>query len=388
MERTMRRVMSMHFASYARAHRMPGYVHRAARQLQQCRTAAMGGHVQACPEGHFQRKIFHSCRHRLCPQCNALPREQWLLRMRERLIRCAHHHLIFTIPHDLHGLWRWNRAWCTQALFASVAETLHTLTADARYLGAQSGFICTLHTWGRSLNFHPHIHCLISDGGLSAQGEWVRPRKSCFLPTRVVMTLFRGKLLAALREALEQGELRVPPDTTVPCSLNLLNRLGRVKWNVHLRERYAHGEGVMIYLARYLKGGALRNSQLTQLDEQHIGFRYQPHGKKGAHAQASTLIMKPDAFMARYLQHAPLPRVPVVRHYGLYATANSHRLDRARQLHQQPVMAHEPVRVKCIEYFERCLPQHANSLRCPECQCLLIVRERIPRQQGPPCLAC
>jgi hypothetical protein len=269
-------------------------------------------------------------------------------------------------------------------LFTCVADTLRTLTADERYLGGQSGFICTLHTWGRSLNFHPHIHCLISDGGLNAQGEWVRPRKSCFLPMRVVMALFRGKLLAALREALECGQLRVPPDTTVQRSLNLLNRLGRVKWNVHLRERYAHGEGVMIYLARYLKGGALRNSQITQLDEQSIAFRYRPHGQTSAQAQASTLILKPDAFMARYLQHAPLPNVPTVRHYGLYATANSHRLNQARQLHQQADSAPPSTAIRCAEYFERCVPQHLSSLRCPECQAWLILRERIPRQQAPP----
>lgn len=371
----------MHFAAYAQGHRMPGYVHRAARQLQQCRTAAMGGHIQACPHGHVERKIFHSCRHRLCPQCNAVPREQWLLRMRERLIRCAHHHLIFTIPHELHPLWRWNRAWCTQGLFDCVADTLRSLTADARYLGAQSGFICTLHTWGRSLSFHPHIHCLISDGGLDSRGEWARPRKSCFLPMRVVMALFRGKLLAKLREAIERGELRVPPDTTMQRCLNLLNRLGRLKWNVHLRERYAHGEGVMIYLARYLKGGALRNTQLTQLDERCVGFRYQPHG----HPEASTLMLKPEVFMARYLQHTPLPHVPLVRHYGLYATCNSQRLDLARHLHQQLALTRQSATLRCAEYFERCIAQNATPMRCPECQCLLIVREHFARQQAPPC---
>jgi hypothetical protein len=161
----------------------------------------------------------------------------------------------------------------------------------------------------------------------------------------------------------------------------LLNRLGRLKWNVHLRERYAHGEGVMIYLARYLKGGALRNSQLTQLDERCVGFRYRLHG----HAEASTLMLKPEAFMARYLQHTPLPRVPLVRHYGLYATSNSHRLTRARQWHQQSAPAQTPARIRCVEYFERCIAQHATPMRCPECQRFLIVREHFARQQGPPC---
>jgi hypothetical protein len=127
--------------------------------------------------------------------------------MRERLIDCAHHHLIFTIPHELHDLWRYNRAGLMQALFASVADTLKTLCCDTRYLDSMPGFILALHTWGRSLQLHPHIHCLISDGGMK-NGEWRRPKGSCFLPARVVMALFRGKLLAALRAALEQGMSR------------------------------------------------------------------------------------------------------------------------------------------------------------------------------------
>lgn len=380
MERTVRKVLSMHFASYAQEQRMPRYVHQAAWRLQRCRTAALGGHVHACPEGHFERIVFHSCRHRLCPQCNTLPREQWLVRMRERLIDCAHHHVIFTIPHDLHGLWRFNRVWFTQALFTCAAQTLHTLCADERYLGARAGFVSALHTWGRSLSFHPHLHCLISDGGVDAQGQWRAPRKRCFLPVRVLMALFRGKLLARVRAALASGELRLPPDLTAQRASNLLNRLGRVKWNVHLRERYEHGRGVMTYLARYVRGGALSNTQLAGVDEQQVVFRYTPHGSP---REAVCMKLSPAQFLARYLQHAPLPGVPVVRHYGVYATANTAQLARARERHLQPALPAARRVMTRVYYFQHCAPQHAQAMQCPTCQAALIVRERLGRAPAP-----
>jgi Putative transposase/Transposase zinc-binding domain len=383
MERTIRRVLSMHFASYAQEHRMPRYVHRAAQQLQRCRTAAMGGHVEACPQGHFERKIFHSCRHRLCPQCNALPREQWLMRMRERLIDCPHHHLIFTLPHDLHELWRWNRTWFTQALFATVAATLRELLEDERYLGAQAGFISALHTWGRSLSFHPHIHCLITDGGVDQRGQWRTPRKSCFLPARVVMALFRGKFLGALRNALANNTVILPPDLSQQRGNNLLNRLGRVKWNVHLRERYEHGQGVVTYLARYLKGGVLNNRQLVELNEQQIRFRYYPHRTASEKSAPLTLKLKPEAFISRYLQHTALPGVPMVRHYGVYANANTQRLARARAHHCQSPAPEAARPLRCAQYLQRIATSHTSFLHCPTCHAELSVRPLSPLPRPP-----
>lgn len=384
MERTIRGALSMHFASYAQGQRMPRYVYRAARQLQRCRTAEMGGHIQACPHGHFERRVFHSCRHRLCPQCNALPREQWLMKMRERLIDCAHHHLIFTIPHDLLELWRWNRAWFTQQLFATVAATLHELTQDDRHMGARCGFTLALHTWGRSLSFHPHIHCLITDGGVNEDGRWQGARRSCFLPARVVMAVFRGKLLAALRTAVRQEQLALPRELSSQRTLNLINRLGRLKWNVHLRERYAHGGGVMTYLARYLKGGVLSNHQLVAVDTQQIVFRYVRHAGE-QRSESTTMQLKPAHFIARYLQHTPLPGVPVVRHYGLYASAKSSALTVAREAHQQAPVMKAPVQLRCAQFLNRLFPQQTSAMRCPHCQAELILRESIARQQGPPC---
>jgi len=388
MERTVAGILRRHFPRFVATHGVPWHVHRAARLLSICRTAQLGGHLQACPHGHTQRVIYHSCRHRLCPQCNALPTERWLEKMRARLIACAHHHLIFTMPHELHGLWRYNRAAMMQMLFAAVAETLHALCGDERYLGAEPGFILALHTWGRSLSLHPHIHALVSDGGLDAQGQWRSPKRSCFLPARVVMALFRGKLLAKLAGAVDRERLQLPPEASAQRLRNLLNRLGRVKWNVHLCRRYAHGAGVITYLARYVRGGPLKNSQLLATDPDTVGFRYHAHADtaEGTDRNARTLTLRPAQFLARYLQHTPLPHKPIVRHYGLYAPRKAKALERARGGHQQPPLV-EAAPLSAQAYYLRRAGGATAATHCAICGAALIVRAPLPRSQAPPCRA-
>lgn len=366
MECTLRGIFQEHFEAYTRRHRVPAYVHRAAYWIARCRTSELGGHVRRCPEGHVERAFYNSCHQRFCPQCQALEVERWLARQRARLLACAHHHLIFTLPHELNALWCYNRAAMAQLLFGAVRAVLHELLADPRYLGATPAYLAALHTWGRSLSLHPHLHVLAADGGLSAEGAWVAPRRSHFLPARVLMLLFRGKLLAALREALERRGLRIPADTSAGRLRSLLNRLGRKKWNVHLRTRYAHGAGVAAYLARYLRGGPLKNTQLLPAADGGVRFRYSPH-RDEADGGAEPLVMAldPEAFLARYLQHVPPPRLQGVRGYGLYGPRAGAALDRARAALGQPAVEEpKPLRVEDFLARFRHAPEPARCVRC------------------------
>lgn len=348
MECTLRGIFQEHFAAYAERHRLPAHVHRAAYWIARCRTAELGGHLRRCPEGHVERAFYNSCHQRICPQCQGLATERWLERQRARLLECAHHHLIFTIPHELNALWCWNRAAMTKLLFGTVREVLFELLDDSRYLGARPAFIAALHTWGRSLSLHPHLHVLAADGGLDERGLWVRPRRSHFLPARVLMLVFRGKLLAALRRASGQGTLRLPPDLSRERLASLLNRLGRKKWNVHIRARYAHGQGVAAYLARYLKGGPLKNSQLLAAEPTRVRFRYRPHRDEHEGADESVVLeLTAEAFLTRYLAHLPQPGAQTLRGYGLYGQRARAALDRARgSLGQAPVIEPEPIEVE------------------------------------------
>jgi len=383
MERTLGGIFREHFEAYARRHRLPAYVHRAAYWIARCRTAELGGHVRRCPAGHVERAFYNSCHQRVCPQCQGLATERWLERQRARLLSCPHHHLIFTIPHELNALWCWNRASMAKLLFATVRETLMELLHDPRHLGAQPAFLAALHTWGRSLALHPHVHVLAADGGLDAEGRWIAPRRSHFLPARVLMVLFRGKFLGALRQAIERARLRLPPDSSRERFGSLLNRLGRKKWNVHIRARYAHGEGVAAYLARYLKGGPLKNTQLLDSSPGHVCFRYRPHRDEAdAGAEPVLMNLSPEAFLARYLAHLPAPGLQTVRGYGLYGQRQRNALDRARAALGQPAVAKpEPLGV---EDFLARFAQTADASRCPRCGERLRFVSLIVHGPGPP----
>ncbi|MGZ5719991.1 MAG: IS91 family transposase [Burkholderiales bacterium] len=385
MECTLRGIFQTHFEAYAREHKQPAYVHRAAYWISRCRTAELGGHVRRCPEGHVERAFYNSCHQRGCPQCQALATEQWLERQRARLISCAHHHVIFTIPHELNGLWCWNRAGFANLLFGAVRDVLCELLDDPKYLGAKPAFLSALHTWGRSLSLHPHVHVLIADGDLSDEGTWVKARRSHFLPAPVVMLLFRGKLLDALKRALERGELRVPADSSRERVRSTLNHVGRKKWNVHIRARYAHGAGVAAYLARYLKGGPLKNTQLIDTGEAHVAFRYRPHrDEDDAGENCRIMTLTPEAFLARYLAHIPVPRLQTLRGYGLYAQRATAALDRARAaIGQAPVAPPQPV--TAMQFIARfCDTQNTN--RCPTCGAFLLFASILAHATGPPTL--
>ena len=184
---------------------------------------------------------------------------------RARLLACDHYHVIFTLPHEINSLWLANVPVMTTLLFQAVRDTLVTLLVDPQYLGAQPGIIAALHTWSQTLVLHPHVHCLVTGGGLSPAGQWVAVRHGFLLPARVVMAVLRGKMVAAIRQTFARGVLALPAPMRPQQWRNLLNRLGhptKTKWHVRIMERYRHGAGVVTYLARYLRGGPLKHARL------------------------------------------------------------------------------------------------------------------------------
>jgi hypothetical protein len=229
---------------YERTHLLPAHVGKAARAIMQCRTAVLGGHGQACPDGHVSRIWYNSCEHRSCPQCAFLQIERWLCKQTSRLIDCDHEHAIFTIPHDLNALWLDNVGLMTSLLFTSVRDSLFELLGDPTYLGVQPGIMMALHTWGQTLVLHPHSHGLVTGGGLTPEGHWVAVHNGYLLPARVVTAVFRGKFVDVLRRAFHRSAVALPAAMRPQPFLNLLNRLGhkkKTRWNVRIMERYPSG---------------------------------------------------------------------------------------------------------------------------------------------------
>jgi hypothetical protein len=379
---TVQQIFQAGYAAFAQGHRLPDSVRRAVWALLACRTAVLGGHVQACPEGHVERIWYNSCRHRLCPPCAWVQVERWLAKQKARLLACDHYHVVFTMPHELNELWLANVEGMSGLLCARVHDTLLELLGDRKYLEARPGIIATLHTWSQTLRLHPPIHCLVTGGGLKATGQWVAVRHGFLLPMRVVMALFRGKLLAAIRQGLADGRLQRPEGKRPQQLDNLLNKLGCTKWHVYIRERYPHGRGVLVYLARYLRGGPLSNRRLRACDGQQVVFAYQERAK-GPEGQAKvrTMRLPLEQFLGRWLLHVPPTGAVWVRCWGLYAHSQGQALALCRQqVGQGPVEA--PLRVDWQGGGEERGETHPE--RCPVCGRPLVCTALIPRAGAPP----
>lgn len=379
MDRAIQKLFQKGFSGYRSQHKLPIDHHRAANAFIQCRTAALGGHVQGCPNGHIQRIHYNACKHRSCPQCNNTQITRWLVKQEEKIIDCPHYHIIFTLPHEFNELWQYNRQRMNQLLFDAVHNTLITLLSDPKFLGATPGIIAAFHSWGRNLAIHPHLHCLVTGGGLNAKGVWVKPKKDFLLPGRVVATLFRGKYLARLKRRLKKDELVIPAHKTAQQLVNLCNRLGhKKKWNVRIQERYDHARGVVNYLARYARGGAIKNQQITALDSGVVTFQHKDHRT----SQQAVLTLKHDDLIHRVLEHVPPYRRQVIRSYGLYAGKSKSKRAVVRELlGQAPEVEPEP-----LDWQACCERMGAVIVTvCPECQQRLVILREIPRgARAPP----
>jgi hypothetical protein len=383
---TLQMIFQDAFPAYAQPHPLPAHVRRAARAVMQCRTAALGGHVQACPDGHMARIWYNSCRHRACPQCAYLQTERWLALQQARLLACDHYHVIFTLPHALNPLWLANVSVMTPLLFQAVHDTLRTLLADPKYLGAQPGIIAALHPWSQTLVLHPPVHCLVTGGGRTPDGAWKAVHNGFLLPARVVMAVFRGKLLAAIRPACARGALVLPEPMRPQQFINLLNRLGhptKTRWNVRIMERYAHGAGVVTYLARYLRGGPIKNGRLVAYDGARVTFtcRTRHEEADGARPRSQQMALPVADFLQRWLLHVPVPQTRTVRCYGLYQATQTAALALCRA-----ALGHPSVVVPVgLDWQTVCAQRgDAHPERCPRCGQRLVCTGVIPRGGAPP----
>ena len=384
MTTSLQEIFVRHFDSFAARYRLTRDQYRAAWCVRHCRTAALGGHVNSCSEGHFHQIAYNSCRHRSCPQCGWLARERWLGQWRTRLLPCPHHHIVFTLPHELNRLWRFNQAEFANTLFAAASQTLTELLADPKYLGGQVGVLSALHTWDQTLLPPVHVHCLVTAGGLTGSNRWSRPKKSCLLPRKVLMIKFRGKFKAMLMAKARRGELVLPPETTVASLQRQLCQLSGKPWNVKIHDAYRDGVGVVTYLARYLKGGPLGNSRLIADCNGEVTFRYRLRTHQGGDGKRKgTMSLPVDTFLRRWLDHVPPHRFQTVRGYGLYSgNQHSHLSDAYRALGvvlQSPKeFADQTWQAICDSAGMR------QACRCPICGKRLISHHEFKPARSPP----
>jgi hypothetical protein len=365
--------------AYRRAHAgrmLPSHL-RTMQDITHCRTPALGGSLYACDHCDTLAYGYHSCRNRHCPKCQDDRAQHWLARVRTRLLPCDHYLLTFTLPQQLRALARAHQQRLYSILLQEAAATVQTLAHDRRWIGGTPAILAVLHTWSRTLDYHPHAHLLVSAGGLSDDGTtWIRPAHPRFLmPGYALSEIFRAKM----RTALARANLLEPIDATV------WDR----PWNVHVQQ-IGTGEQATLYLSRYVYHVALSNHCLVRFDQDQVTFRY-THARTHVDKQ---LTLPVHDFITRFLQHV-LPRgFAKVRSYGLLSPSRRKDLERARLLletHAAAITSAPPLEsttsdtgVRAAHPADDILSNHANR-RCPFChQGQLLIVQRLPPARAPP----
>jgi hypothetical protein len=297
---------------------------RALKDLTACRTAALGGHILGCPECGHQQIAYNSCGNRHCPTCQATAAARWLEARANELLPVPYFHLVFTLPDVLDPIALANPRIVYDLLLRCAAESVLELAADPKHLGVRTGLLAVLHTWGQTLQLHPHVHCIVPGGGLSPDGDrWISSRHDFLLPVRVLSKIFRGKFLAGLRTAYHAGQLRIASRRrrgTATEFERLLSAAARTDWTVYAKRPFGSPELVLKYLARYTHRVAISNSRLLDFQDGQVRFRYKDY----AHGnQKRVLTLEATEFVRRLLLHV-LPKGLVrIRHYGILS--NRHR---------------------------------------------------------------
>jgi Putative transposase/Transposase zinc-binding domain len=345
---------------------------KALRDLALCRTAALGGHIERCLDCGHERPAYNSCRNRHCPKCQALSRARWLERESGYLLPVEYHHVVFTLPAELAELALSNPAPLYNLLMQSAAETLREVAANPQRLGAQVGVLMVLHTWGQNLHHHPHVHCVVTGGGLScnarglveATPRWVSCRPGFFLPVRVLSRMYRGKFLAGLRALAAQGKVTLPD----------LGPLYAKDWVVYAKPPFGGPEQVLKYLARYTHRIAISNHRLVKLEPGRVTFRYHDYADS---RKEKLLTLSAEQFLRRFVMHVLPKGFMKIRHYGLLASRQREaRLGQARRL-LLPKLARQGSPATGIE--------PAEPARCPQCGSVRRVRgELLPREASRP----
>lgn len=317
---------------WRRGRRLRAEVRRAAACVMDCRTSRLGAHVKRCDCGHISSIEYNSCRHRSCPQCQGGKRAEWLQKITSQLLPCEHAHLIFTVPEQLNVFWQFNRSVFAELLFQASRQTIETLLADPAHLGAKPGIISVLHTWGRNLSIHPHVHCLVTFGGVDRDGRFVRPQKSILVPARMLKVMFRGKLCDLLKQAVLSNRLVLPRSFTAAKAISLFHRLSRSDWNVRLQETYRHGCSVAGYLARYVCGSPISGRRVERVTADEVMFRYRDHRD----GQQKLMKLSPQDFLTRWFEHVPPKGLRMIRRSGLYSNSSADcRAQICRQLNAE-----------------------------------------------------
>lgn len=368
-----------HGEAFRRTHSLGAMERRALRDISVCRTGALGGHRDVCANCGAVLEVYNSCRNRHCPKCQALRQARWVSGRRRRALPVRHFHVVFTLPAELRELVRAYEAPLLDLLFASAAATLLQLASDPRRLGGLLGMTAVVHTWGRNIIFHPHLHCIVTGGGLNAEGGWVDSYEKYLLPVDVLGALFRGKFLDGLTRLFHEGKLPISPRISERVAsllepsafAQLKDTLYGKTWVVYTKAPFKKPDALFGYLGLYTHRVAISNHRILHVDDDHVVFRTR---------EKKVCQLAPLEFMRRFLLHVLPSGFVKIRHFGLYAAGNvSSKLAVARaaleRQHEDETTQTSPVEPPDLatldwrELFNRLTGIDLGA--CPNCGCRL-----------------
>ena len=376
-----------HGEAYRRTHRVCAPQRRVMQAIEDCRTAALGGHLEVCDHCGAEVARYHSCRNRHCPKCQTLAKERWIEARTAELLPVPYFHLVFTLPHEINPLAQGNPKAIYSLLFQAASETLQTFGRDRKWLGGEIGITMVLHTWGQNLSQHLHVHSVVSGGALAPEGRWIPAKRGFLFPVRALSVVFRAKYLEALQQAFEAGQIDFAGETTAlaePSAFRaFLAKLRGKDWVVYAKPPFGGPEQVLAYLGRYTHRIAIGNERLLDSENGSVRFRYRDyaHGNK-----VKVMRLPATEFIRRFLLHVLPKGFMRIRHYGLLA--NRHRTEHlatCRAALDVPTPA--PREAETVEAFlSRVL--RADPNRCPHCgqgrlRPIRALRP-LPRATGPP----
>jgi len=359
--------------------------------IEACRSAALGGHVLRCSSCEHQQIAYNSCRNRHCPKCQGSAAHRWLEARQADLLPVEYYHLVFTLPAPISDLAYSNKSVIYTILFKAAAETLQTIAADPKHLGARVGLTLVLHTWGSAMIHHPHVHGIVPGGGLSIDGkQWIHCRPGFFLPVRVLSRLFRRLFLERLHQAYQAGELKFFGEHRLLANAKAfddwIKAFWKIEWVVYAKRPFAGPEAVLAYLSRYTHRVAIANSRLLKFNHQGVTFKWKDYRSK-QRFRHKNMTLKTDEFIRRFLIHVLPGGFHRIRHYGLLANSGRQdNLKRARELLMAQTVDDDAESSPVEDAGSR--PDDVSELVqatyiCPDCGSPMVIIECFGREQLP-----
>jgi hypothetical protein len=390
------------FRRYGEAYRNEhdGSLSRAQRRVMSavevCRTAALGGHVEECDneDCRHQRISYNSCRNRHCPKCQSLARAEWIEDREAEVLDCEYFHVVFTVPEEIAAIAYQNKRVVYGILFQAAAETLRTIAADSKHLGAEIGFFGVLHTWGQNLLHHPHLHFVVAGGGIAPEGDrWISCRSGFFVPVRVLSRLFRRLFLEALQKAFDSGKLKFFSSLESlqdrKAFIRYLAPVRKAEWVVYAKPPFAGPQQVLDYVGRYTHRVAISNDRLLDIENGEVRFRWKDYRDNN---RQKTLMLTADEFIRRFLLHVLPDGFQRIRYYGFLGNRyRKQKLARCRQLLGMPENE-RPETDPSSDYRDLYEELTGSSLwKCPVCHkgCMHVIGvlesadKRPPMTEGP-----